>query len=111
LALWDWLNPKACREALYADCSDDDIALANALLVREPVRPALTRLALTSERYGNVPRAYIRLTQDNAVSLGLQDRLLQETKVDRVESIAASHSAYFSKPDELAQTILRLAGT
>src|SRR4051794_38631051 len=60
--LWDWLKPGAYREALYADCSSDDVALASALLVREPVRPALTRLRLSEERYGCVPRAYIRLT-------------------------------------------------
>ena len=108
-ALWDWLKPRAYREALYADCSDDDVALCCSLLVREPVRPALTRLKLTSELYGRVPRAYIRLTQDNAVSLALQDRLLEATPVDRVESLDASHSAYFSQPDALSRTILRLA--
>jgi hypothetical protein len=83
------LQPEAYRDALYADCNPDDIALARALLVR-------------------VPRAYIRLTQDKAVSLSLQDRLLSETKVDRVESIDASHSAYFSQPDALVATILKL---
>jgi pimeloyl-ACP methyl ester carboxylesterase len=109
LAMWDWLKPAAYREALYADCSADDVALANALLVREPVRPALTRLRLSHDRYGRVPRAYIRLTQDKAVSVALQDRLLAETQVDRVESIEASHSAYFSQPDKLTETILKLA--
>jgi pimeloyl-ACP methyl ester carboxylesterase len=109
LALWDLLRPEAYREALYADCSEDDIALASALLVREPLRPALTRLRLTGARYGRVPRAYIRLTQDNAVALPLQDRLVNETGADRVESIEASHSAYFSRPSELAATILKLA--
>lgn len=108
-ALWDWLDPGCYREALYADCNDDDIALARALLVREPVRPALTRLRLSAERYGRVPRAYVRLTEDNAVSLKLQDHLIAEAGADRVESIAASHSAYFSKPDELARTIVKLA--
>lgn len=108
-AMWDWLKPAAYREALYADCSADDVALANALLVREPVQPALTRLRLSQDRYGRVPRAYIRLTQDKAVSVALQDRLLAETQVDRVESIEASHSAYFSQPDKLAETILKLA--
>jgi hypothetical protein len=102
------LQPEAYRDALYADCNPDDIALAHALLVREPLRPALTRLTLTDARYGRVPRAYIRLTQDKAVSLSLQDRLLSETKVDRVESIDASHSAYFSQPDALVATILKL---
>jgi pimeloyl-ACP methyl ester carboxylesterase len=111
LAMWDWLRPEAYREALYADCSGDDLELARALLTREPSRPALTRLKLTDGRYGRVPRAYIRLTQDRAVSLQLQDRLLNETRVDRVESIEASHSAYFSQPDRLADTIIKLAGS
>ena len=109
LGLWDWLDPKSYREALYADCSEDDIALARTLLVREPVRPALTRLHLTPERYGRVPRAYIRLTDDKAVSPALQDRLIYEAGASRVESIRASHSAYFSKPDELVRMILALA--
>lgn len=109
-SMWDWLDPKVYREVLYADCTDDDITLARALLVREPVRPALTKLKLSAGRYGRVPRAYIRLTEDQAVSLSLQDRLLGETKVERVESLHASHSAYFSKPDELTAMILKLAG-
>jgi pimeloyl-ACP methyl ester carboxylesterase len=109
VGLWDWLKPEAYREALYADCSEDDVALCATLLTREPVRPALTRLSLTPERYGRVPRAYIRLTQDRAVSLALQDRLIAESPVERVASIDASHSAYFSKPAELASTVLKLA--
>lgn len=111
MAMWDRLEPRAYREALYADCSHDDVALASTLLVREPVRPALSRLRLSDDRYGCVPKAYIRLTEDRAVSPALQDRLLNETNVERVESIAASHSAYFSQPDLLTKTILRLAGS
>lgn len=109
MRMTDWLSPKAYVKALYADCSAEDVALARALLLPEPVRPALTRLKLTDKGYGRVPRAYIRLTEDYAVSLALQDRFLSETRVDRVESIAASHSAYFSKPEQLANTILELA--
>ena len=109
LGLSDWLKPEAYREGLYADCSEADVALASALLVPEPSRPALTRLKLSDARYGRVKRAYIRLLQDRAVSLALQDRLLNETPVERVESIDASHSAYFSKPEQLAATVLKLA--
>jgi pimeloyl-ACP methyl ester carboxylesterase len=108
-ALWDWLDPAQYEPALYADCSMDDVALTRALLVREPVRPALTRLKLTEGCYSRVPRAYIRLTADKAVSIELQDQLLAETPVEAVETIDASHSAYFSKPDELTAAILRLA--
>lgn len=106
--LWDALDPAAWVEGLYADCSAEDVELASALLCREPSLPALARLALTAERYGTVPRAYIRLSQDRAVSPALQDRLIAQSPPHRVETLAASHSAYFSRPEELAATIRRL---
>jgi pimeloyl-ACP methyl ester carboxylesterase len=104
----DWLAPEAYLEGLYADCSKEDVALAGSLLCTEPSLPALARVETTPERYGRIPRAYIRLTRDRAVSARLQDRLIEMGKPDRVESIAASHSAYFSRPDELVETIRRL---
>lgn len=105
---WDKLSPEVYREGLYADCSEEDVALASSLLCREPSLPALARARTSAERFGRVPTAYIRLTQDRAVSPALQDRLIARSKPGRVESIAASHSAYFSCPEQLTDTILRL---
>jgi pimeloyl-ACP methyl ester carboxylesterase len=101
----DKLEQKAFREGLYADCSDADVALANALLTPEPSLPALARLRLTPQRFGSVKRHYIRLTQDRAVSIQAQDRMLAAMPCSTVQSIEASHSAYFSKPDELSMAI------
>lgn len=108
LGLTDRLDPAAYVEGLYADCTKDDVTLASSLLCKEPSRPALARVTTTPDRGGRVPRAYVRLTQDRAVSLDLQDRLIQAAKLDRVESIEASHSAYFSQPDALVAAIRRL---
>jgi pimeloyl-ACP methyl ester carboxylesterase len=105
MALTDRLEEAAYRPGLYSDCSDADIALARALLNAGPLLPALTRLQLTDTRYGRVPRHYIELTQDQAVSLRLQRDMLQASPCASVHSIAASHSAYFSCPDTLSQVI------
>jgi pimeloyl-ACP methyl ester carboxylesterase len=105
LGLSDRLDPDAYVEGLYADCPDEDVQLARALLCREPSLPALARVRITHDR---VPKAYIRLLRDRAVSLSLQDRLIAASKLDRVESIDASHSAYFSRPDELVARIRQL---
>lgn len=110
LGLWDFFKPGYYRDVLYHDCSDEDHVLASSLLVPEPSRPALKKLKLTDGRYGSVPRAYIRLSEDRAVSPGLQDRLINEVGADRVETIKAGHSAYFSQPDALARTIVKLSG-
>lgn len=107
--MWDQLHPDIFREGLYHDCDEDDNKLGHLLLGKEPLRPALAKLDLTDDCFGRVPRAYIRLTEDRAVTPALQDRFLNETMVDRVENIAAGHSAYFSKPDELTNTIIKLS--
>lgn len=102
-------GPDAYEEGLYADCTKEDVALARALLCREPSLPALARVRTTAARYGRVPKAYIRLDRDRAVSPALQDRLIEAGRPDRVERLGASHSAYFSRPAELAATIRRLS--
>lgn len=109
LAVTDSLKPEIWRDGLYADCSEDDVALASSLLCAEPSWPALTRVRTTPERFGSVPRAYLRLTQDRAVSPAMQDRLIDASPPERVESIEASHSAYFSKPDALVRAILSVS--
>lgn len=109
--LWDGLKPNVYREALYHDCPVEDWMLGRLMMCHEPVRPALNRLRLTQGRYETVPRAYIRLTDDRAVTPAAQDRFLARTEVDRVEDIAASHSAYFSMPDVLCKTVIKLTGT
>jgi pimeloyl-ACP methyl ester carboxylesterase len=101
---WDMLQAHAFREALYADCDDDDVALCHSLLTPEPVAPTFTPLSLSEGRYGRVPRSYILLTEDYAVSPKLQRLMLDETSCEVLE-LEASHSAYFSKPDALARLI------
>ena len=106
--LTDSLAEEAYRPALYADCTDADIALARSLLTPEPSLPALTRLRLSDGNYGSVRRHYIELTQDKAVSLSLQRRMIAASPC-AVSSIEASHSAYFSRPGELAAVVHGIA--
>jgi pimeloyl-ACP methyl ester carboxylesterase len=110
---WDMLQRKAFREALYADCSDDDVALSYALLTPEPRgphSPTETPIRTTNENFGRIPRVYIQLTQDRAVSWGAQKRMCEATPCKRVLTIDASHSAYFSQPDQLTKHILTAGG-
>ena len=106
---WDMLKREIYREALYADCSEDDIALAYALLTPEargPNSPTETPLRTTAGNFGRIPRIYIELTQDRAVTWAAQKRMYEATPCERVLTIEASHSAYFSQPDQLTKHIL-----
>lgn len=109
----DMLQREAFREALYADCSDDDVALAYALLTPEPRgphSPTETPLRTTPENFGRIRRFYIELTQDRAVSWSAQKRMYGATPCERVLTIDAGHSAYFSQPDQLTKHILTAGG-
>lgn len=110
---FDMLQRHAFKDTLYADCTDDDVALSYALLTPEPRGPRSATdmpIRTTPERFGRVPRFYIELTQDRAVSIGWQRRMHKETPCKRVFSIEASHSAYFSQPDRLTRCILIAGG-
>ncbi len=106
---WDMLREDAYDAALYADCDADDVELCHRLLTPEPLAPSLTPLKLTPARYGRVPKAYLELTEDRAVPLAWQRRMQANGPCAEVRAIAASHSAYFSRPDELARHLHELA--
>ncbi len=69
----------------------------------------------TAARWGRLPRTFIRCTLDNALPIGLQDRMIAEadaaTPSNRfdVRTLAASHSPFASMPDQLAATLDALA--
>ena len=107
---WDMLRASAFREALYHDCSDDDVALCHALLTPEPLGPTLTPLVLTEARWGSIRRGYVVLTEDRAVGPALQRRLIARTPCERTADVKAGHSAYFSQPDQLTEAIIACAG-
>lgn len=83
---WHMLAPHAFREALYHDCSDEDVELASALLTPEPNAPVATPLALTAERFGSVRKTYVETLQDRGVTLALQRRIHARTRCDRVRA-------------------------
>jgi pimeloyl-ACP methyl ester carboxylesterase len=87
------LKPETIREGLYADCSDEDFALAQSLLVPQSPAPLGTALKLSAERYGRVPRSYIECTRDMAVSIGAQRAMPGRVGCAKVYSLDTAHLA------------------
>ena len=106
---WDMLREEAFDDALYADCSSEDITLCHALLTREPLAPSLTPTRTTQTRFGAVHKVYIELSQDRAVTPRWQRAMYTAVPCAEVCAIAASHSAYFSQPERLVEHIERIA--
>jgi pimeloyl-ACP methyl ester carboxylesterase len=102
------LGDAALRAALYGECSDEDVVLAQSLLAPEAVGPLKTPIRVSEARFGRVPRVYIECLRDRAVSLSEQRKMVSAMPCRQVISMDTDHSPFFSAPDELAQHLLLL---
>lgn len=105
---WHMLKEEAFRDALYADCSDEDVTLARSLLTPEPNAPVATPITTTNENFGRVPRVYIECLNDQGVSPSLQKKMYTTVPCQRVISMNTSHSPFLSAPDELVAHLLTM---
>lgn len=102
------LKQEAFKEALYADCSDEDVVLATALLTPEPNAPLGTPLNLSDKNFGQIARVYIETLQDKGVSPSLQKKMYTVTPCQKVISMETSHSPFLSSPEKLVQQLISL---
>ena len=104
-----WVRPEAHRQVFYHDCSEEDVARAAAMLAPAvAIKPNTTPVHLTAERFGSIPKFYIECLQDRAIRLPVQQLMYRNTPCQRVFSLDASHSPFFSMPAELARCLLAI---
>jgi len=97
-------------ELFYGECDDSMRALAHTeIKLEQAALPALAPLALSDDRYGRVPRHYIRCLRDRAVTPGYQQQMIDASPCASVRSIDTDHSPFLSRPDELVQALLAIA--
>ena len=108
---WHMIKDSAVRDALYGDCSDEDVELARSLLTREPNAPLATPLALTEANHGSVPRFYIETLNEKGCSTSLQRRMRSFLPCQKVLTMNTSHSPFLSAPNDLAGHLLSLSGS
>ncbi len=107
-AISSMLLPKIYKEGLYHDCEDDITEIAKITLQPESSESAKAILKLTEKNYGSVPRYYIKCTEDRAITLWLQEKMLTEMPCLKVFELPSSHSPFFSMPVELTDIILEI---
>jgi hypothetical protein len=70
--------------------------------------PLLTPVAISAERAGRVPRAYIECLKDRALPVWLQRQMQAAQPCDPVLSMATGHSPFAAAPAALALELARL---
>jgi len=99
-------DPSIYREAFYARCGDEDVALARQLLVPEAVAGFQTPMKISPENFGSVSRDYVECTQDRAISIVRQRRMHAAQPCRSVFTLETDHSPFFSAPDALTECFL-----
>lgn len=101
-------KPESSREAFYANCTEEDAALAQSRLVAQSAKPFETPVQTTPERWGRIPRYYIECVRDRAITLMLQREMQKHSPCRETFSIDTDHSPFFSAPEQLAGILSRI---
>lgn len=96
-----WSSPELARQVLYNETDMSVAERAFARLCPEPASNSDLPLAISAERYGGVPRAYIECLRDAAIPIVLQRRMLAAQPC-KVFTMDTDHSPFYSRPQELA---------
>ncbi|XP_002971546.2 putative methylesterase 14, chloroplastic [Selaginella moellendorffii] len=100
------LKPEHRQPVLYHLCSSEDVELANLLLKPNPLLPpSEIAVEYTKEKYGSVPRYYIKGMHDRVIPAAMQDYLVENNPPDGVLELASDHSPFFSTPYELVEAL------
>jgi pimeloyl-ACP methyl ester carboxylesterase len=91
--------------AFYGGCSQADIADAKARLRPLPLQPLAAPVRLTPGRTDGIPRIYIECTEDRALPIETQRRMIAATPCQAVHTLAAGHSPFLSMPARLAEIV------
>ncbi|MGW4488039.1 alpha/beta fold hydrolase [Amycolatopsis sp. NPDC004368] len=101
------------RDAFYGDVAEEKAAAAIALLSCDaPTAMVVETTTLTASGWGSVPRTYLLCTQDNTIPIELQRLFIRQAdsafpgNPTNVVELTASHSAFLSAPDRVADVLI-----
>jgi pimeloyl-ACP methyl ester carboxylesterase len=100
------IDPTSAVDVFYQMSEPSAARAAAKRLTPQPEGARRSRLHLTPEHYGKVPRVYIEARQDRSVHLPLQRKMQEITGCDAVYGLESDHAPQLSMPDALTALIL-----
>jgi pimeloyl-ACP methyl ester carboxylesterase len=92
------------------DVDKDEIERILPLMAKwQRTGPFMTEVAVSEERFGSVPKTFVRTSIDKMISPALQDVMIKNWVVDSVFELESGHFPTSSVPAELADALLRAA--
>lgn len=105
------IDPASAVEVFYHQTDRAVAEAAARRLTPQPEGGRRSKLSLSPERFGQVPRVYIEALQDRSVHLPLQRRMQELTPCLAVLSLDTDHAPQLSAPDGLTAALLQAAAS
>jgi pimeloyl-ACP methyl ester carboxylesterase len=93
-------------------CADGSTQVKQLLLANykpEPAKPFNDIISLTSAAFGSVSKIYIHTSNDKALGITLQNKMVSDAGISKVYSINSSHCPHLSMPEVLSALLLTVA--
>lgn len=101
---------EAVRDFFYHDCDKETARWAFDRLTPAPVEFLVETVSVPRFWEANLPRSYIRCLQDRAKPHSMSDEVTKRLGVEPL-TIDSSHSPFLSRPQELAELLVRATTT
>lgn len=94
------------RQVAFHDASPELIGRAlPRLATKQSLQPFTTALRLTQKRFGSVSKQFVRTSLDRMVTPWLQQEMLKNWPVDRLDTLDAGHFPTLSASPQLARLL------
>lgn len=103
----DRVEPKNKRAFLRAMAPDFDYKMKSPMIYSEPNKPAMTVIKFDSQDFDAIPKAYIYTEADTIVTLKTQKKYTNRTEFQETYSVVSGHLPMVTKPEALADLILK----
>jgi pimeloyl-ACP methyl ester carboxylesterase len=97
------------QAAFYHRCTPQDAEAAISRLNPQPLPPLGTPVSITRERAGAIERHYVACTDDQAIPIALQRRMIDESPCASVVELDADHSPFLCRRAELVEALQAVA--
>lgn len=102
------MQPTEIANVFCADCTDEQKKQLAATHRPEPTGPLGTKVILTAERFGRVPKQMIQTVRDQAIGIQLQEQMTATAStVKYVDRLETGHLPFLSQPAALTTLLVK----
>ena len=99
-------SERTLRNIAFHDVEEKSIRHSLPLMAeRQATEPFMAKMVVSDEKFGSVPKTYIRTSIDKITSQTLQDEMIANWNVESVHVLPSGHFPTLSMPEKLAEAM------